>query len=281
MIKHFILDTNVLVQHPEVLAMAAGNNLIIPQVVLDQFKQRRSRGVHGDVQEVIDEAIKKGVRIAQAPSQLVKEPVASARDAQKLDHADMEIARIAQYYAELDGKNSVCLVTADKLLAKLLSSYGLRCISGSELLADFQSVEIDKGIEATARNILSKQRRYLITSFILGIVVAVLGTVTFNNLQLLISTISVWGTLVALPLLGIGLYWYREHYRLSYGFFEFVAGLVMACHVVFPDFDYSNFSVIKAIQVLAGLYVMVRGLDNIGKSVEGTRLEQIWKMIFN
>ncbi|WP_164979403.1 PIN domain-containing protein [Pseudomonas sp. DTU12.3] len=281
MIKHFILDTNVLVQHPDILAMAAGNNLVIPQVVLDQFKQRRSRGVNGGVQEVIDEAIKKGVRIAQAPFQLVTEPVVSPKDAHRLDHTDLEIARIVQYYAELDGKASVCLVTADNFLTKFIKYYGLRCISGAELLGELRDVAIDKSIEATARNIISKQQRYLITSFLLGIVVTILGILTFINLQLLISSISVWGTLFVLPMLGIGLYWYREHYRLSYGFFEFGAGLVMAYNVVIPDFDYSSFSVIKAIQILAGLYVMVRGLDNIGKSVEGTRLEQIWKKIFN
>ena len=281
MIKHFILDTNVLVQHPDILAMAAGKKLVIPQVVLDQFKQRRSRGVNGGVQEVIDEAIKKGVRIAQAPSQMVTEPVVSPKDAHRLDYTDLEIARVVQYYAELDGKASVCLVTADNFLTEFIRSYGLKCISGAELLENFRDMEIDKDIKVTARNIISKQQRYLITSFLLGIVATILGTLIFNNLQLLISSISVWGTLFVLPMLGIGLYWYREHYRLSYGFFEFAAGLVMAYTVVFPDFDYSSLSVIKAIQILAGLYVMVRGLDNIGKSVEGTRLEQLWKKIFN
>lgn len=190
MIKNFIIDTNVLVQYPEVLAMAAGNNLVIPMVVLEQFQQRRLRGVNGGVQEIIDEAIKKGVHVAESPPHLIEEPVASGKDAQRLDHVDLEIARVVKYYAERDGKTSVCLVTADQLLAKFLEKYEIKSISGTQFLKGNPKAKVDKDIEKTAKNIISKQQRYLILSFVLGIVVALLGSLVFNNLQLLISTIS-------------------------------------------------------------------------------------------
>lgn len=54
----------------------------------------------------------------------------------------------------------------------------------------------------------------------------------------------------------------------------------MAYYVFFPNFDYSKLGAVEVIQVLGGLYVMVRGLDNVGKGTEGTRLEQFWKKIF-
>lgn len=81
-------------------------------------------------------------------------------------------------------------------------------------------------------------------------------------------------------MLGIGLYWYRERFRLSYGIFEFIVGVIMTYYIFFPNFDYSKLGPVEAIQILGGLYVMVRGLDNVGKGTEGTRIEQLWKKLF-
>ncbi|WP_422404013.1 PIN domain-containing protein [Pseudomonas sp. GZD-209] len=280
MTDHFIIDTNVLVQHPEVLAMTAENKLIIPKVVLDQLDLRQSRGVRGDIREVIKDAIKKGVHIAQSPSNLKEEPIVSDPRMQRLDNTDREIARVVKSYAERYGNAAVYLVTADQLLAKFLSLYGIKTITGAQFLEKSSATKADKDIQETAKKIISGQRRYLTLSFVLGTIAALAGTYIFDNFQLLISTISIWGTLIMLPILGVALYWYRENYRLSYGIFEFIVGIAMSYYAFLPNFDYLNITGVKVIQVLAGLYVMVRGLDNIGKSAEGTRLEQLWKRIF-
>ncbi|GKQ75932.1 hypothetical protein KAM447_24400 [Aeromonas caviae] len=58
------------------------------------------------------------------------------------------------------------------------------------------------------------------------------------------------------------LYWYRERFRLSYGIFEFIVGVIMTYYIFFPNFDYSKLGPVEAIQILGGLYVMVRGLNN-------------------
>lgn len=280
MTDRYVIDTNVLVQHPEVLAMAAGNKLVIPQAVIEELNKRRMRGVRGGVYDVITQAVAKGALIATSPNQLREEPIAPERDIHRLDGADMEIARTAKFYAESFGKTSVCVVTGDHVLSELLSSYGIRSITGAQFLMEPFNVKPDKNIEETAKVIVSQQRRYLVVSFFAGIFSALLGAVVSINFQFLVSTISTWGTLVALPTLGVGLYWYRESFRLSYGLFEFLVGMIMACFVLFPNFDYSRLGATETIQILGGLYVMVRGLDNVGKGAEGTRLERFWKKIF-
>jgi hypothetical protein len=280
MADRYIIDTNVVLQYPEVLAMAAGKKLVIPQAVLEELQHARLRGVQRGVQDVISEAIEKGAHVAPAPASIKQEPIASDRAAQRLSGADIAIARIAIDYAERTRPKSVCVVTADRALVEFLGSRGISAISGSQFLAEPSIGKVDKAIEVTAKQIISKQRRYLIISFALGIASALIGNFAFSNLQHLIATISIWGTLIALPVLGIGLYWYRERFRLAYGVFEFIIGLFMTYYVFFPNFDYSKIGPVETIQVLGGLYVMVRGLDNVGKGTEGTRLEQLWKKLF-
>ena len=57
-------------------------------------------------------------------------------------------------------------------------------------------------------------------------------------------------------------------------------GLVAALRVFWPAFDYANMSGLSVLQVLGGLYIMVRGLDNVGKGLVGTRLGSRWDQLF-
>lgn len=280
MIDHYIIDTNVLVQYPEVLAMAAGKKMVIPQAVIEELNNRRSRGVRGDVYDVVAQAVNKGLLISTSPNKLKEEPAAPEIGRYRLDGADLELARTAKYYAETFGENSVCVVTADHALSSFLRLYGIKSITGAQFLTEHYTVTPDESIEATARLIIFKQRRYLAISIFVGILSALLGAVVTKYFQLLVSTISIWGTMVALPTFGVSLYWYRENFRLSYGLFEFLVGMIMASYVLFPSFDYSRLGAAETIQILGGLYVMVRGLDNVGKGAEGTRIERYWKVFY-
>ena len=63
--------------------------------------------------------------------------------------------------------------------------------------------------------------------------------------------------------------------------FEFLVGVMMAYFVFLPSFDLKTLGVIQGLQILGGLYVMVRGLDNVGQGIEeGTRLETLWNRLF-
>ncbi|WP_082421461.1 PIN domain-containing protein [Pseudomonas sp. NBRC 111140] len=279
MTDHYIIDTNVLVQHPEVLAMAAADSIIIPQVVIEELSKRRMRGVPGGVFELVSQAVRKGALISPL-GKPQEEPIAPERGTYRLDSADIEIARTAKYYAELLGEDAVCVVTGDHALSNFLRLYRIRSITGAQLLAEHVTAKPDKVIEETAKTIISKQRRYLTLSIFASFITALSGIASTINFHFLVSTISTWGTLISLPILGTALYWYRENFRLSYGLSEFLVGMIMACFVFFPNFDYSSVGATETIQILGGLYVMVRGLDNIGKGAEGTRLERHWKKIF-
>ena len=110
MADRYIIDSNVVLQYPEVLAMAAGKKLVIPQAVLEELQHVRLRGVQRGVQDVIAEAIEKGAHVASVPASVKQEPIASDGAAQRLSGADIAIARIAIDYAERMGPKSVCVV---------------------------------------------------------------------------------------------------------------------------------------------------------------------------
>lgn len=278
--SRYIIDTNVLLQHPQILSRVGNRKIVIPKAVMEELSHRGEGSKWRDIADLILSSIPAGVKIVNAPVKLENELIASDRNAQRLSGTDLDIARIAIGYAEQQGLEAPCVVTNDKLLAHFLSSRNIKSITGSEFIGESKSDSLNKNIEEKAKQVVSSQKRYLIASFALGILASALGNVIYSNINFLVSTITVWGTMIGLPILGMALFWYRENFRLSYGAFEFCVGVIMSYYVFFPTFNFSGLGVTQGIQVLGGLYVMVRGLDNIGKGVMGTRLESLWKKLF-
>ncbi len=278
--SRYIIDTSVLLRHPQILSRVGSRKIVIPNSVMEELSHSARGSKWAGVAELVASSIHSGVKIVKAPENLKNEIIQSDRNAQRLSGADFDIARIAIDYAEQRGVDTPCVVTEDKALAYFLSSRNIKSITGSEFLGESKQDSLDKEIEEKADQVVSSQRRHIITSFSLGVVASALGNIIYSNINVLVSTITVWGTMVGLPILGLVFFWYRENYRLSYGAFEFCVGIIISYYVFFPNFNYSNLGVTEGIQILGGLYVMVRGLDNIGKGVMGTRLETVWKKLF-
>ncbi|GAB3956907.1 hypothetical protein GCM10028805_48100 [Spirosoma harenae] len=70
------------------------------------------------------------------------------------------------------------------------------------------------------------------------------------------------------------LYFIREKYRSGYGIFEFLVGLIIS-FLVNPSSPEIITDPNLSLKILGGLYIMVRGLDNIVKGLEG-RKQGIW-----
>lgn len=278
--SRYIIDTNVLIQYPHILSRAGSRKIVIPSAVMEELSPRGHGGRTKGVSDLVSSSLGAGVKIVRAPSRLVNDFVASDSNAQRLSGADIDIAGIAINYAEQQGVDAPCVVTGDRALAQFLSSRGIKSISGAEFIGESNNEPINKEIEESADKVVFSQKRYIISSFFLGAIASLLGNLIYSNLNLLISTITVWGTMLGLPIMGIALFWYRENFRLSYGAFELCVGIIMSYYVFFPSFNYANLGLTEGIQILGGLYVMVRGLDNVGKGIEGTRIESLWKKVF-
>lgn len=120
-----------------------------------------------------------------------------------------------------------------------------------------------------------KNLRYYITGIFTGILASVFASVIFANLQLIFSTINVWGTIILILLAGVGLFIYREKQKLSYGIFEVAVGIIAIISLFVPvDFNYKEltFDLNFNLKLIGGLYIMVRGQDNVLKSIKNKKL---------
>ena len=92
---------------------------------------------------------------------------------------------------------------------------------------------------------------------------------------------SIYATLlvsvISIILVGVGLFWIRGHYPLLYGTSEVAVGVLATINALarFKEVD-SN----TVIQIIGGIYIVVRGLDNIGRGVIGTSVEAQWRWLF-
>jgi hypothetical protein len=89
------------------------------------------------------------------------------------------------------------------------------------------------------------------------------------------ATIGIVITIV----LGISFYIMRFRWQLAYGIFEILVSLVVIFLTFYPqtnylllaEFSWQGWFLSKGVGVLAGIYVMVRGLDNIEKGLPPAR----------
>lgn len=86
--------------------------------------------------------------------------------------------------------------------------------------------------------------------------------------------------IVLIAVIGLAFFWLRQNYRILYGLFESMVGASASFQVFFTHKTGSGIETIQIIQFLAGLYIIVRGLDNIGNSLENTIYGAAWARIF-
>ena len=56
--------------------------------------------------------------------------------------------------------------------------------------------------------------------------------------------------------------------------------MLTATRIFSPSFNYAQIDVNAGLQILGGLYIMVRGMDNIGNALKGTRFYPLWTKLF-
>lgn len=256
----YILDTGAIIQRPEILAHAAAGDLLIPQATVDDIRDREKRGLRADLEHLLDQAIAAGAVVAPP--------------------ADGGIAELALNLAAENGAENVRVVTTDRRLVRLLASKGVTSIGGSDLLSAQATAPSDAGLEQAAKRIVSTQHHNLASGVAIALAGTAMAIVVVRNHQLIFHTAPDWIVPIALLLAGLLFFWWRERDRLSYGLFEVMIGLLISSQSIVTLPAPAELSTAKSIQLVGGLYVMVRGLDNIDRSVEDTRFGGWWRRLF-
>ena len=274
-----ILDTNIILAQPKVLGLQIpGTKFLIPHDVMAELKVRATqRGAAFDGRiDLVEKASQEGtisIINTHAPAFSKYHDLLNSN---KLSSVDLAIIALAIECKEKG--ETVKVATHDKEICKIAAEYKIEILSEldvADLLRNFKKTDV--GIQ-TVQKAIAKfellEKRNIWKALLVGAVATSIAFIIYSNLHVIISTINVWGTIIAILILGIGLFVFRERQKLSYGVFEFFVGVVAIIMLFQPEhFNFStlHFDLDFNIKLLGGLYIMVRGLDNIVIALKDTK----------
>lgn len=279
---YFILDTNIVIRDPEILTRWSPNyKIVIPRFLFAELDRVSSKlgGTVGRLWQILDQAEYKDFIIVDNSEVEVTKETHQNNNEQKLSYIDLQLFEIAKRYSK--EKKEAVLVSNDRALRVYSERYGLKTFDLFQFLNHINS------FKTTSLGELKKHEtivQYQNRRFIYGLVSVILITLSIiivkNNFQSIYETLNVWGTLVLLFVTGIIFFLFRTKYRMFYGTLEFVFGFYVSTRVFTEkNFDYTTIGIVEIIQIVGGIYVMVRGLSNVDDGIKGTRLEPRWKKI--
>ena len=189
---------------------------------------------------------------------------------------DVTVVEVAQQCARED-KDTI-LASEDADVVRMANHLGIKTMHLSQLRQYLSSaVSINKEIENQAAIFSRAQKHYMVVSLVISLgVVASLVLVAYE-FQSFVNTISIGGTVFLVIVAASLAYFSRSRYPICYGVVEILIGIAATIRVFWPDFDYSHVSQADILTIAGGIYIMVRGQDNLGRGLTRTRWGTIWK----
>lgn len=267
-----LLDTNIILRDPTLLARKKeGVTLFIPFPVRLELATTSfvKEGV-SSIAALLDSAVKeKSVQIYK----LRTTPSIDAHE--RLSKTDIELIVAAQ---ELHANGEdVRIATLDRDVVHAAALLGIPAMNLTQLREILSTDSaLNKSIEGKAKRILASQTWTLLIGILGGVLSNIAALALWTNRGSIVATVPIWGTVLLVIVSGLALYALRGRFRLTYGVFEFLFGIILAVKVFWPHFDYTKLQPTGLLQALAGVYVMVRGQDNIGNALKGSRFASLW-----
>lgn len=193
----------------------------------------------------------------------------------------------ALYTQSHDRDSSVIVVSADLSLNKLAIANHVNIVTPTAYIAMVDAAtkaDVDRTEyeSATAAAKQRSQKYQIIIGIVTGLLLIVLAWLSWRYREVLLSTVNTWGALISAALVGGLLYALRGRLRIGYGILEVGVGMMSAMSSFATSTGSApttapTFTTAMGIAVLGGIYIIVRGLDNIGKALEKTPYENTWR----
>jgi len=274
-----LLDTNILIEDPSILSKKKKDIIFATtRSVLHQLNMWADRySGWQSISSIVNSAIAKGILQVHDTNFPPDKEVYGY----KLSPTDVDLV---QYAIKLKAaKSEVAIATNDHDILDIDKKYNIKTLNITELRALFSKNDKDVSINVELKRQTDTWSRYQKLSIFLSFsaallsIIAFFSSLTMNKIDKLISTISIWGTILLVFAVGLGVYAIRGRFRLFYGFLEFFFGFALVIRVFWPNFDYSQLKTVDLIQIVGAIYIMIRGQDNIGISLRGRKFERYWK----
>lgn len=285
----YMLDTNVVIRKPDLLAREeARNKFVLPMAVVNQLSSRAGGAGRERLLDIIKAATEGGVKLISTPIESLSQ-IQSYTKLERLDEIDRSI--LATLAVESRKNEPITLVTDDNALRRAAEANNLSSMSlgdflkyDSELKGDTSPPTVGT-VEEKVKLYDRDQATWLANAAafgIAGVLLFQLGSFYFREIIDFAATVPWWAISVVGTIAGFLLYLFRQRKRAPYGLVEVVVGVVAVTHSVpSPGTPGATMGVV-AVQLLGGLYIIVRGLDNIGTGLTNanSRYAPIWKRIF-
>jgi hypothetical protein len=217
-------------------------------------------------------------------SQRRKKGCSASDEPKYLEQAKLDIRIFKAAAATIEGE-LIALVSG--LTRRYFQAAGISCITGSEIEANWQRTDLynearkfDRKnffVEGCLPPLLFFGGPFLLVGLI-QLLWFIISPAVEAMTGFVIDQAAVWRAAIVFWLIGVGLYLIRSRYRLFYGVAETLFGVILS-YMAFPKVDPES-TLTRWLSFFAALYVMVRGLDNIGKSLKNPASVRVWTWIF-
>lgn len=287
--KTLILDTNALIKAPELISLASKEyHVIIPDVVLKSYRNMIDKNNYFEnlknsfVKFETDKSLNIGATSGSS--------ILNISDYSN-EYIDNTILKYLIDYKNRHETEEIIFVTNDLEFINKCKNNRIACMRVNEVLKILRPGDIDKNEIIGFNQIINKNKKksafIIIAIIFITIVLCTLIVIFFKQfLQLIftiVSIINIWGTVILILIIGCLFYLFRSKNRLGYGLFETIVGIISSISVFLPNFDYTSLNANKLLQLLGGIYIIVRGMDNIGVGLQESpyiSFANKWKIFF-
>lgn len=275
--KYIVLDTNIILRFPKLLGLRPSDIIfLIPLAVIQEINDRaEKRGDRADPRlDLIDEADREGaVVIVNNDLPVYRTKRVAFEGSHYLSFTDAAILSVALEYRD-DGQ-SVMIATTDNniIQAARLHYMDIFYLNQIEYLLR-QPSQLTQQPDRMQQKIASFEKKESLNFYTgvgLGAVITSAITTLFKVSVQLYARLPVPTLIGILILSGVLLFIFRERFRLAYGVVEFLVGVIVIIALFIPShftMEEVPYNLDLGIKVSGGLYIMVRGQDNIIKSMK-------------
>jgi len=246
-------------------------------ITLDVLSELNSteRYISSKRSEIIDQAISEGslqlVNTSLSKIQKFESQIPRA----KLSTSDVSLIALALFYK--DRGDDPEIATYDKVIVDMCIRFGIKLIKDDEIQLLLELGRIEEkhtGLNQKINEFETRENGNLWKQLLFGIFSAFIGGIISTNLNAIVKDLHIYGSIIGFLIIAFGLFYWRERERISYGVFEFSIGFLAIIIVLLPvNFEINQYTNIDTdIKIIGGLYIMVRGLDNLVKGLQGFKL---------
>jgi hypothetical protein len=269
--EKYLVAADLFLVWPELaLSEPVGAELLVAEETLDNLETFSRLGLIQPVGEIVREGVLVGT-LRLIPRKIwssYAEYLAQGRVSAGELWLDDTLVRLAH-------DEQATLATDEPRHRKLAKRMGVRTISGADLLRRVTAPPPSEKLSAVVHSVGRAIRYEAFFSFAATCVIVAGAAYLFEDAPSLVARLRPWVPPLAIVAAGIVLYVIRRNLRVAYGAAEVLVGMLTGWHITDSSGDHALWPV--ALQILAAMYIIARGIDNIALGWPESILSVWWR----